>query len=236
MKTRTRLGAVLVAGAVAMGLVLGVGTANAQVTPDPKTLQELIAGDDFTLGPLSFDNWTGSIFDQTADPGNIRIAPFIDGNTYGFDVIDLSGDEFYAEGADDAFDLYFGFDVSSSGPGIIAARLEVSEDDLTVPDLRQDGQLAISLSDGNAPGVSLGIAQNLLGTDDSLSDTDFVPLATLLELYGGIGGRTFDTGAIVDVDQYTVSFTVVPVPAAVWLFGSGLMALVGVARRRKMTA
>ena len=28
-------------------------------------------------------------------------------------------------------------------------------------------------------------------------------------------------------------FTVVPVPAAVWLFGSGLLGLVGVARRKK---
>jgi hypothetical protein len=30
-----------------------------------------------------------------------------------------------------------------------------------------------------------------------------------------------------------VSLTAVPVPAAVWLFGSGILGLVGVARRRK---
>jgi hypothetical protein len=30
-----------------------------------------------------------------------------------------------------------------------------------------------------------------------------------------------------------VSLTAVPVPAAVWLFGSGLIGLIGIARRRK---
>jgi hypothetical protein len=33
--------------------------------------------------------------------------------------------------------------------------------------------------------------------------------------------------------SYLVSGSVVPVPAAVWLFGSGLIALWGVARREK---
>jgi hypothetical protein len=34
----------------------------------------------------------------------------------------------------------------------------------------------------------------------------------------------------------TVVPTVVPVPAAVWLFGSGLMGLAGIARRKKKRA
>lgn len=43
---------------------------------------------------------------------------------------------------------------------------------------------------------------------------------------GGGGGAAF-------FDDASFSTAVVPVPAAVWLFGSGLLGLIGVARRRK---
>lgn len=35
--------------------------------------------------------------------------------------------------------------------------------------------------------------------------------------------------------QYGIEVSQIPVPAAVWLFGSGLLGLVGIARRRKAT-
>ena len=41
-------------------------------------------------------------------------------------------------------------------------------------------------------------------------------------------GETQDTG----IDNVRVGLATVPVPAAVWLFGSGLLGLVGVARRK----
>jgi len=71
-------------------------------------------------------------------------------------------------------------------------------------------------------GTTLG--QLSLGTDD------------------GIGGSPMDNGpftdfnANFDITSVTVTSVVtspVPVPAAVWLFGSGLIGLAGVARRRK---
>jgi len=41
---------------------------------------------------------------------------------------------------------------------------------------------------------------------------------------------TFTNGAVLSIDATP---TVVPVPAAVWLFGSGLLGLIGIARRKK---
>ena len=61
--------------------------------------------------------------------------------------------------------------------------------------------------------------------------TLFTRGAVLLNDWGipdpGIGGVDSSTPAMY------ASFTVVPVPAAVWLFGSGLLGLVAIARRKK---
>ena len=40
-------------------------------------------------------------------------------------------------------------------------------------------------------------------------------------------------GTYVSTGTFTAATTVVPIPAAVWLFGSGLLGLIGVARRKK---
>jgi len=72
-------------------------------------------------------------------------------------------------------------------------------------------------------GVGTTLSQLSLGTDD------------------GIGGSPMDNGpfsgfnANFDITSVTVTAvtSAVPVPAAVWLFGSGLLGLAGVARRRK---
>lgn len=54
----------------------------------------------------------------------------------------------------------------------------------------------------------------------------------MLNIAGG-----FDLGGVSSVKAFTATadgFAVVPVPAAVWLFGSGLIGLVGLARRKRV--
>ena len=52
---------------------------------------------------------------------------------------------------------------------------------------------------------------------------------------GNVGAQwaAFDGTPYTEVYNIAVTPSAIPVPAAVWLFGSGLLGLVGVARRRK---
>jgi hypothetical protein len=56
-----------------------------------------------------------------------------------------------------------------------------------------------------------------------------------LQLTATTGGAT---GSLADIfyDNIVIDVTAVPIPAAVWLFGSGLVGLVGVARRKRKAA
>jgi hypothetical protein len=95
--------------------------------------------------------------------------------------------------------------------------------------------------------------QDSAGTDKAflLNDSTNLPdtwgryfLDLNLSQYGAVSGDTVNFGFVATSTNYNGSAVfydnlefapteVIPVPAAVWLFGSGLVGLVGVARRRK---
>ncbi len=112
------------------------------------------------------------------------------------------------------------------------------------------GVIDFSMGSGNTMTINVGTETFTAANDidygsgtgpsielSSLSLYDFDFLA-----YAGTNGATVDFSSFFttfdDFDQMfgdwrtTVEITAVPVPAAVWLFGSGLLALAGVARRK----
>ena len=97
----------------------------------------------------------------------------------------------------------------------------------------------------NAPGCALGACDGVNPSGELPLITDTTPFGAGVyhsTRTAGIGGNPMQSGpfqgfnANFDAQSLTVTGyepSAVPVPAAVWLFGSGLLGLVGVARRRK---
>jgi len=96
--------------------------------------------------------------------------------------------------------------------------------------------LAEDLPAGEVSGtVSAYLDGALVGTIDLISNGATVPNLVDLSVLGPIDQLILDPSldpAGLGYDNF--SFSVVPVPAAVWLFGSGLIGLVGLARRKKV--
>jgi hypothetical protein len=130
-----------------------------------------------------------------------------------------------------AFDWTYTIGDFEGGNGVFTA-LEIPwRPDGRVPPLEQEGmvftietnQIEISL-DGNfhdyGLDISLKFVQPLSPTQSSLIDLN----TSFYECCGnGFKDQAFSSGSV----------SPVPIPASVWLFGSGLLGLIGIARRKK---
>jgi len=110
-----------------------------------------------------------------------------------------------------------------------------------------NGKVFSAIADANADGISdyLGVLVSAgnVGSDwGGFFGAEYVEawrvqLRSTLTPASGFRVDTVFTTAGGNFAQYTnASGPVIPVPAAVWLFGSGLLGLVGVARRKKASA
>lgn len=88
-------------------------------------------------------------------------------------------------------------------------------------------------SDSNLDPVTGLVSLTLAGSN--LVDNGDGTYSALLVSVGNVGAGwgSFDGTPYSEVYSVTVEASVIPVPAAAWLFGSGLLGLVGIARRRK---
>ena len=93
---------------------------------------------------------------------------------------------------------------------------------------------ALTVSAFDVSGASLGVF-NFLGTDLFVNQAGFNQNAGHVDIFGigEIASLLIEPSLNQALIFDNLNFSPVPIPAAVWLFGSGLIGLIGAARRRK---
>jgi hypothetical protein len=147
-----------------------------------------------------------------------------------YDVDDLVSDDMFAAYNDSYVILDLGESVTIDN----SYEIEITDiDGISLP-----GKLgAVSISDDN---TIFDFAGEVFGTGDgtiSLASSSgskfrYIKIEQLNNPTGCSGNKTVCQTLALDSVIVNHDANVVPVPAAVWLFGSGLLGLVGVARRR----
>ncbi len=100
------------------------------------------------------------------------------------------------------------------------------------------GEVTFDGSADYAPGRWSGSAQGWLGFEVSKYDPDIQYVVALHNIQDGVSGTisSLSTGVGASMPERLLpAGSPVPVPAAVWLFSSGLIGLLGVARRKRTT-
>ena len=146
--------------------------------------------------------------------GNVLVGDY--GATYGL----LDGDTITATGTFEDSVLSGGTGTIDFSVGTNTLNIDVNG---TLFDQSMDPLATLTLDGGMLDAVT---GLNFLATFSGGAPADFNTLGWFFDDLGGMFG---EWNPVV-----TITPSAVPVPAAVWLFGSGLIGLIGVARRKKI--
>ena len=128
------------------------------------------------------------------------------------------------------------------GPTTIADRYTIPLTDFAGPDSIGTGTSLVFSTSGTGDFTSLWFAGGSAGTmyvapgyvsEAALDGTATYAAATFAGLGLTPGTYEWTWGSGASADSLTLNVGAVPIPAAAWLFGSGLLGLIGVARRKK---
>ncbi|MBZ0073032.1 MAG: VPLPA-CTERM sorting domain-containing protein [Gammaproteobacteria bacterium] len=216
-----------------IALSAAIATAMAASTAGAATLS-VDAGSFFTMGGGTAVNAPG--FDGQFISGNDGLVLGTTQSASGSHSGVPNGSE--VEGIDNAWAFFgnTGLHLSTSNTNVLSASGNTATADFSGWSVSWNGIAVIPMGSGAWNGNAEGVANITCGVDCTAGDTytltysatvpagdpsNFGNTRYLLNLVGTISGGDITAPAVI------------PVPAAVWLLGSGLIGLVGVARRKK---
>ena len=184
-----------------------------------------------TFSDMSSDETLASVLDATlsfdvtaggADGGDDLLTITLDNQTASPDAYTI--DELYFNFTGDS--SFVGFDSSNTGSGAFSNTV-TGADGFGTFDMNITG-FGLATGSTEVWEIDLGTTGFAMSDFDVLSTIppgDNEAIAVLKFVQGPLDDSAFGAGGVPPSE--------IPVPAAVWLFGSGLLGLVGIARRRK---